>query len=245
MAEGDAPTKEQVAELQSTIDRLKANNQEILGHLKSEKTRVAAFDGLDPEKVRNVLAEREKLEVEAQKVRGDWDAREKALRDSFAQEHKGIVEPLQTENKTLRSDLFDATAVKDAIEAMADPTIKANPALALPILRDELAVEIIDGARITVIKGSDGKPRYHPTTNKLVTVRDRLLELKNTKRYFGAFEGSGGSGSDMRNGDKPGDGGVGTITLTRQQAEDSITFNAALKQVGGDYSRLKIEAIAG
>jgi hypothetical protein len=229
------------AQVEEMVSGLKAKNSEILGSLAKTKDQLKAFEGLDPEKIRTVLSEHEKALAERQKTQGDWDAREKTLRESFKADHEKIVTPLQSEVTSLRTNLFDAVAVRDAIEAMADPDIKANPKLILPVMRHELAVEVVDGKQVTVVRGADGKPRYHPTTNKLVTVKDRLKELRAEKEFAGGFEGAGGSGSGTRASD-PGAGSVDKVHLTAEQAGDHATLNAALKKVGGDYSRIEIAA---
>lgn len=229
------------AQVDDLVTGLKTKNTELLGSLAKTKDQLKAFDGLDPEKSRTMFADHEKALAERQKIQGDWEAREKTLRESFRVDHEKVVTPLQSEVNTLRTNLFDAVAVRDALEAMADKELEANPYLILPVIRHEIGVELIDGKHVTVVRGSDGKPRYHPTTNKLVTVKDRLQELRAIKEYAGGFGGAGGSGSGMRQ-SPAGTGAVGKITLSPDQATDYATMTAALKKVDGDYARIEIAA---
>lgn len=244
MPEGDTGqagtfTQAQVDEM---VAGLKAKNQELLGSMAKVKDQLKPWEGLDPEKVRTVLAEHEKTTAERQKVQGDWDAREKTLRDGFAAEHSKVVEPLKSELATARNDLFEAIAIRDAVEAMADPEIKANPKLILPVIRSELAVEVVDGHRVTVVKGEDGKPRYHPTSNKLVTVKDRLKELRAAKEFGGGFEGTTGSGSGAQRSDGNPQNGVHRIS--RADAADPRKYQAAKAQAEKAGARLEVEAAA-
>lgn len=230
------------AEVDDLVSGLKTKNTELLGSMSKLKDQLKPWEGLEAEKVRQVLADHEKTVADRQKAQGDWEAREAALREQFKTEHEKVTGPLQSEVESLRSNLFDAVAVRDAMEAMADPEIKANPKLILPVVRSELAVELIEGKHVTVIRGADGKPRYHPTTNKLVTVKDRLQELRGAKEFAGGFEGAGGSGSGAQG--SQGDGAAGAVRLTREQASDARVYDAALKQVGGDHSKIKVDTAA-
>lgn len=203
---------------------LKGKNQELLGKLKSATELASQYEGLDPEQARKALAAAEKAEAEKAKAVGDWDAREKQLRDQFAAEHAKVVEPLSTRAKQLEADLFEAVAVRDALAAMPQKTIRGNPKLLLPIIRPELGVEVIDGQRTTVVKGPDGKPRYNATTGKLVTVEERLIELRAVPEYAGAFEGAGGSGGGA-------EGGASGKGVTTIPAGDNKAFLANLGEI--------------
>lgn len=230
-------------QLDAEVGGLKAKNTELLGEVRTLKDRFKAFDGLDPEKVKAAIAAQTQAEADKQRAAGDWEAREKTLREAFKADHEKVVTPLQEQNARLAADLFEAVAVRDAMEAMGLPSVKGNPKLLLPVIKAELGIVELDGRRITVIKGPDGKPRYHPTTGNLVTVEDRLKELRAVPDYAGAFEGTGGSGSGSRGGGGGGDAG-GVITLTPEQAADANQYQAALKKVGGDYSKVKIASAA-
>lgn len=191
----DEPKTYTQEQLDEQVAGLKAKNSELLGKVKELGTALEPWKGLDPAKVKEVLTAHETTQVELQKKTGDWDAREKKLREDFKAEHDKVVGPLTEQVRTMEADLFDAIAVRDAMEAMSDPEIKANPKLILPVVRSELGVAVVDGKRVTVVRGQDGKPRYHETSGKLVSVKDRLKELRAVKEYGGGFEGNGASGS--------------------------------------------------
>lgn len=204
---------------------LKTKNQELLGKLKSAQELASQFEGLDPERARKALSAAEKAEAEKAKAAGDWDAREKALREQFTAEHSKVVEPLQKKVTDLETGLFSAVAERDAIEACALQDVKGRPKLVLPIIRPELGVEMIDGKMTTVVKGPDGKARYHQTTGALFTVADRLKELRGIPDYAGAFEGTGASGGGAEGGRGGGDG-VRTV-----RAGDDKAFLANLDKI--------------
>jgi hypothetical protein len=231
---GQATTTYTPAQVEEMVAGLKAKNTELLGKVKSLSEATKSFEGLDPQRAREALAAAEKAEAERAKAVGDWDAREKALRDQFTQEHTKVLEPLMTKAQQLEADLFEAVAGRDAAEAISLPTVKGNAKLLMPIIRPELAVEVIDGRRVTVVKGADGKPRYHPTTGALVTVADRLLELRALPEYGGAFEGAGGSGGGATGGG--GAGGVHTI-----RAGDDKAFLSQLSEI----AKGKVRVVGG
>lgn len=212
---------------------LKNKNDELLGKLKSATEMARQFEGLDPEQARKALEAAKKAEADKAKAVGDWDAREKQLREEFAAEHTKVVQPLSEKAKQLEADLFEAVAVRDALAAMPQKHIRGNPDLLLPIIRPELGVEVVDGKRITVVKGPDGKARYNATTGKPITVEERLAELRAIPRYAGAFEGTGGSGGGAESG---AGGGAGTVTV---RAGDEKGFLANL----GDIAKGKAKVV--
>jgi len=237
---GQAATTFTQAQVDEMVAGLKSKNSELLGKVKSYDERLKPYEGLDPAKAREALTAAEKAEAEAAKARGDWDANEKRLRDQWAAEHTKVVDPLKSELDQTKAELFEAVAVRDALEAMSSKDVLANPKLAMPLIRHELGTEVIDGKRVTVIKGVDGKARYHPTTGLLVTVADRLKELRTVPDYAGAFQSPAGSGGGAEQGARQLMGGI--VTLTREQASDHSTYQAALKSVNGDYTKLKVAA---
>jgi len=218
MADGDGTVKTFTQEqVDAEVKGLKAKNEELLGKLRDATSALEPWKGLDAAKVKEVLTAHEEATANKQKAQGDWDAREKKLRDDFKVEHDKVVGPLSERVTALEADLFDAIAVRDAVEAMSDPEIKANPKLILPLLRSELGVAVVEGKRVTVVKGPDGKPRYHQTNNSLVSVKDRLKELRGVKDYAGGFEGTVGGGSGAKGSDAGG-GTVGTIPAGDEKA---------------------------
>lgn len=191
----DEPKTYTQEQLDAEVGGLRAKNSELLGKVKDLSSALDPWKGLDPAKVKEVLTAHEETQAEQHKKTGDWEAREKKLRDDFKAEHDKVLGPLTEQVRTLETDLFDAIAVRDAMDAMVDPEIKANSKLILPLLRPELQVAVVDGKRVTVVKGQDGKPRYHQTSGALVSVKDRLKELRAVKEYAGGFEGNGASGT--------------------------------------------------
>lgn len=220
------PTADEIqARIDAEVAGLKRKNTELLDKLKLAQASMEPFSGLDAAKVKAALEAQDKAEGEAAKAAGDWDAREKALREQFAAEHTKVIEPLSVKAKQLEAELFEAVAIRDALEAMGAKETMATSKLALPVIREELDVVLVDGKRRTVVKGPDGKPRYHPTTNELFTVGDRLKELRAIPEYSGMFLGSGGSGGGAPH---PSSSGTGVPTISRQ---DDKAFMANLDKI--------------
>lgn len=230
MADGDKTYTQ--AELDAEVEGLKKKNLELLGKLKTTDERakelegaIAPWKGLDPEKVKAALAALEKADGEKHKQAGDWEAREKQLREQMAKEHAAIVGPLEEKLRQREAGLFKSVAERDALEAMGKPDIKGVSALLLPLLLPELDVQAVDDKLVTVVKGPDGKPRYRTTDNTLFTVEDRLKELRAKPEYGGAFQGSGGSGTGAE-----GRGGTGAAkVVTKDQVIDNLEGIAAGK----------------
>ena len=195
MADGDPKTYTQ-EEVDAQIAGLKQKNQELIGTNNQLKGQLKPWEGKNPEEVQKVLDENARITAEQQKAKGDWDAREQTLRTEFKTEHDKVVTPLQTENQQLKARLFDAVAVRDATEAIA--AAEGNSKLLLPVLQPELMTVVVDGKEVTAIKGDDGKPRYHATSGKLVTVAERVAELRENADYAPAFKGAPGSGTGAR-----------------------------------------------
>lgn len=199
MAEGDPKvfTEEQVqARIAEETRGLKENKDKVLNELAEAKQKLKPWEGKDPERVAKVLEEHERLTADRQKAQGNWEEREATLRGDFKQQHDAVVGPLQVEVTTLKARLFDAVAVRDASEAIA--AAEGNPKLLLPVIRDELITVEVEGRLVTAVKGLDGKPRYHATTNALVTPTERVAELRANADYAGAFKGAPGSGGGAR-----------------------------------------------
>lgn len=219
MADGEKTYTQ--AEMDAKVDEivkgLKAKNLELLGDVKALKEALDPLKGIDPEKARAALAAQEKAEAEKHKQAGDWEAREKALRDQLAKEHTSVVEPLKAKLAELESGLFKSVAERDALEAMGKPEIKGNSALLLPLIQSELKVMVVDGKQVTAVLGPDGKPRYRMTDNALLTVEDRLKELRAKPEYGGAFQGSGGSGTGAE-----GRGSASTTVIPADQLLDNL-----------------------
>lgn len=203
--DGGTPKTYTQEELDAKLTGLQSNRDEVLRELKAARDALKQFEGLDPELARKTLADKKKAEEELLKAQGNWDENLRLKREEWAAEHKAKIEPLQARLDRAERLVFEKTAKAEAFAAFADPDVKAFPEITWRTIRDELAVQETEGGdAVVVVKGKDGKPRVHPTTNKLVTIKERLLELKADPMFQPLFESTTGSGSGRR-----GDGGSG------------------------------------
>lgn len=194
---------------------------------KERKTRQALearFKDIDPDRYRQLLEEAEKREHE-----GKPDLEkviEKRLKEFEEKNYKPVVQErdqFKAELRTLRLD--------DKVKAAA---LKAG---VFPEDVDDVLVitkryfDLDETGKIVVID-DDGDPAGKTPEQWFGDV------FKQRKPKF--FRGSDASGSGARAG-VGGDGGTtGTITLTPDQASDHQAYQAALKKVNGDHSRIKV-----
>jgi chromosome segregation ATPase len=92
----------------------------------AEKT-LKGFEGIDPEEARKLKAEAEKIETEKLKSKGDWETREKQLKEELAADLQKRESHFQTELKTRddRITKLQTSLEKSLIEAQATTAIAA------------------------------------------------------------------------------------------------------------------------
>ena len=191
--------------------------------LQDEKRRLAdqlkTFEGLDPAKARQLIADAEKLEQEKLKAQGDWEAREKQLQEKFAAEKAALESRIGALTQGLHQNLIEAQATA----AIAQH--KGVPELLLPHVLRQMRVQEKDGKFFPeVIDLNTGNPRIADSKGTPFGVADLVASMKADPIYGRAFEASqiGGSGAEQTQG-----GGNGTYTLNREQAKDPAAYRAA------------------
>jgi hypothetical protein len=202
--------------------------------LEQEKKRLAeqlkTYDGLDPAKARQLIADAEKLEQEKLKAQGDWEAREKQLQEKFAAEKAALEQRIGTLTQGLHQSLIEAQATA----AIAQH--KGVPELLLPHVLRQMRVQEKDGKFFPEVIDQNGNPRVANSQGAPVTVADLVASMKADPIYGRAFEASqiGGSGAEQTNG-----GGGTANTKTRseidqmQPAERMQFFKGGGKSVDG------------
>jgi hypothetical protein len=211
------PLRDKASEVEGKFhlpaDALLGNYQEVLTEkkrtaeeLKQLRAEVKKYDGLDSEKARAALRALEEAEAEAQKAKGDWDAREKALRGGFETEKTELQKQLSE-----REQALDRFVISDELaRTAADPEVDGEAVLLQPFVaplvrRKGLTdYEILD-AEGGVRYDSDGKP---------LRMKALLLELRaqpSFERLFNA-PNTGGSGAPSSHAG----GGGGTPKGTRR-----------------------------
>ncbi|MBL8186582.1 MAG: hypothetical protein JNK38_01170 [Acidobacteria bacterium] len=189
-----------------------------------------AVEGIDPEEHKRLKAEFEKAEAEKLKSKGDWDTREKQLREQLAKDLSGREQQYQAEltKRDERLKKLEASLHRELVTAklsaeIAKHTPNVAPLLlgAAPFLKvvetgDEFAVQVVD---------DKGNPRFANVKGDPFSIEHLVEEFKAKPEWKGLFPapGSGGGGAPSQS---AGSGG-GTITLTREQAKDPNAYRQA------------------
>lgn len=197
---------------------LKANQAELIKEAKQAKAKLAAYDGVDPEKYRQLVAASE--EAEKKRLQGEGDF--KQLEAQLVTKYEGELEKERGVSTRYRSaverNLIDA-AVATELAKHSD-----TPGLLLPHVRGQMKVIEQDGefhARIVDAAGNVRIGKGQGSTP--MTLPELVDEMKGNATFAPAFRGSGASGGGATR-SNAGGGGVRTITLNNPM--DLITYAA-------------------
>ena len=120
------------------------------------------------------------------------EAAKRAITEKFTAEKaelQGSVDSLTGEIRTLLIDNRTSSAIQAA---------SGNSALLAPMLEKECEIRVTDeGQRVVVVLGEDGEPRYNGEGD-LLTIEQRVAEIKEDERFQGAFQGQVRSGADTK-----------------------------------------------
>jgi hypothetical protein len=189
----DADELEDVTQLKSTVTALRKEVKEF-------KDRVEPLaeipDGTDVAAV--IAAGTAELE---RRATGKPIPEVESIRTQLTNAHK---KELEKRDKTIASqmDTLRETLIENEVRAAsADPAIKGNAKLLLPHFgpgaTDIVANEDPVSGKVkysAVILGEDKTPLVD-AAGKPLTIKARLAQLRENEDYYGAFEGSGASGS--------------------------------------------------
>ncbi len=202
-------TPEQVAALQSSIEKLEQKNRELIQSQKAEKAK--ADDAATAAAKTAEEAAKKSGDIEA--LEASWKAKleaENAKRDSSLTDYQTMIKRMTvgTEAQKMASEL----ALPGSAEAL------------LPHIERRLSVEVADGSPIIRVVGSDGKP-------SALSLQDLKAEIEGNTAFAPLLVGSKASGSGGAG--KKGDGGKGkTITRAQFDALDAVERMAFFKDAG-------------
>lgn len=181
------------------VKGLRKENAKWRNKLKETETKLAAFDGIDPDAVRELLEKNKQKEKEEAEKSGDFDK----LREQMLKEHQKEISAKDAQYVELESRYAALeTEVKTIVLSNEIATHAAsaeclNPKLLYMAVAGEAVVETTeDGKRVVRFKDEDGEVRYNTKTGKPLSVKDRIAELKNDEEYAMLFKGGNvGAGS--------------------------------------------------
>ena len=194
-----------------------SKHNEILGEKKQRdadikrlKADVEKYKDLDPEKAREALQKIADAEAEQLKVKGDWDAREKALKDGFATKETEYQSQLTEREKSLDKLVIinELARVASLPDVKGDFELLSENSTVMRSIRRKGTedYEILD-AKANVRYGTDGLP---------LRMEAYLKELREHPKLSRLFDASGASGSGA-----PADtGGAGGKQKRRSEMTD-------------------------
>lgn len=176
---------------------------------------VKQFDGIDPDEVRKVLADKVKAEEERARAEGDFEKLLVQERDKFAKE----LATRDEGTKGLRRDL--AGALIDSAATKAISKFGGDSELLLPHVQANTRLIEVNGKHVAVVLDEAGEPRLAPdakTATDYMGVEQLVGGWKEAGKFAGAFAGTGASGGGASASTR--NGGAGT---PRQiSVEDSV-----------------------
>lgn len=191
-----------------------------------EKT-LKGFEGIDPDEAKRLKAEAEQIAADKLKSKGDWETREKQLKDQLAAELKkhqdqytGEITKREEEAKRLRGSLE-----QHLIEAQATAAIAAAggvPELLLPHVKSAVRVVEENGQFVARVIGADGQPRIASVKGDPFTIGHLVEEMKSNAIFGRAFAASTAGGSGASNGTNGSGGNQKTMTRAQFDALDQF-----------------------
>jgi hypothetical protein len=195
---------------------LTAKQQELLKEKKTLAEKLQALEGqlsgIDLEKAKKALEQADQLEREKLKATGDWETREKQLKDQLAAEIAKRDQHFQSELKTRedRITTLQGALEKSLIEAQATAAIagaKGVPELLLPHVMRQVKIAEENGDFVVRVLDAQGQPRIANVKGDPFTIANLVEEMKGNAIFGRAFEASGAGGSGANNGNKGSGGG--------------------------------------
>lgn len=188
---------------------------------------VKLFDGIDPEEVKKILAEKARAEQERSRAEGDFEKLLQQERDKFAKELKqreGLTQGLRND---LEGALIDSAATK------AITKFEGDAELLLPHVKANTKLIEVNGKHVAVVLDESGEPRLAPdakTATDYMGIEHLVGGWKEAGKFAGAFAGTGASGGGATASTRS--GGAGTpkrISLDESVRMDPSELDKGLK----------------
>jgi hypothetical protein len=209
-----------------TVGLKKALEAERLAKANAEKA-LKGFEGIDPEKARQMIADAEKAAVDKLKQKGDWEAMEKQLRDQLAvdlqkreEQFQGELSKIQERNKALESSLYEQLITAQLSAEIAKHTTSVGPLLLG--MASHLKVFEEEGKFVAKVVDAQGNPRIADLKGSPFTIAGLVEEFKTKPEWQPLFPASKNGGTGAPGNSTAGPGGVRTI---RQGDYESISAN--------------------
>lgn len=219
----EAETSTEVAGLKKTLEERKAKHAELAKMLER-------YEGIDPDKARQLALEAEKAEREGLKSKGDWETREKQLTERLAadlakreQQFQTELDAAKTQAERLQKSLEQHLVRAEAMAALVSQGGLTK--ILMPHVTSQIKVMEEGDEHVARVIGADGKPRIADVKGTPMTIAQLVAEMREDPEYASAFKAPrvGGSGA-------PGEstaGATGAVRISRQDARDTNKYKAA------------------
>lgn len=157
------------------------------------KGKLSAYDGIDPAAAREALNKLEKFKDLDPEVHADKIAEERVnlIKEQLQAEFEKNSGAITQENEQLKNALLGQAFEAEAVKAIAEN--EGNATLLMPILKNMVKADFVDGKVQVQVIGDDGKPRVKDYVNNVpFGVSDLVAELRANEAYGGAFKANGG-----------------------------------------------------
>lgn len=155
-------------------------------------TPLAEF-GDSPEKIRDAFQAKIK-ETETRLSEGGKVNIEK-IRNEFSQAHQVELNKRDARNKALQDQLYGLMVDQAATVALA--SLKGDPELALPFVRNQVKVQEEDGKFNVFVVDQSGDRRYSAATGQPMSIKELVAEMRADKRYGRLFDADAPNGGGM------------------------------------------------
>jgi len=171
-----------------------------VGHVRGERDilrdKLKAFDGFDADELARLRAEQKKIETEKDLERTNFEKQYAEVTETYKTEAKLKDDRIGALERDLTESLIENQAARDITLA------GGSAELLLPHVKNHTQMREIDGRNMAVVIGDDGKPRLKKgatIATDFLPIADYVEELKEDRRFAGAFSGSGASGGGATN----------------------------------------------
>jgi hypothetical protein len=160
------------------------------------RDKLKAFEGFDADELKRLRAEQGKIEKEKELERSEFERQYAEVTEQYKTEAQLKEDRIVALERDLTEALIERQAALDISQA------GGSAELLLPHVKNHTQMREIDGRNRAVVIGDDGKPRLKKGATKatdFLPIADYVEELKEDRRFAGAFSGSGASGGGATN----------------------------------------------
>ncbi len=175
--------------LAAETDGLKKSQTQLLKEAKDAKAKLASYEGVDPEKYKQLVAAAD--EAEKKRLQGEGDF--KQLEQQLIKKYDGELEKERAVSARFKTSLEEYLVDAEALRVLSE--FSDSPTLLLPHVKSRMKVLEQDGKFAARIVDSAGNVRIGKGQGSApMTLPELMEEMKQDKQFALAFKGTGSSG---------------------------------------------------